>query len=74
MSALDTKQIVYRYNGDPRGDDVVHDLAGEIPRHAKGEIIERNGKQWKVEFINDEFTIVGPKHVPIHHVFLTDQF
>jgi hypothetical protein len=48
MSALDIKQIVYRYNGDAKSDEVVNDLVGEFPRHAKGEIVERNGKQWKV--------------------------
>ena len=74
MSALDIKQIVYRYNGDAKSDEVVNDLVGEFPRRAKGEIIERNGKQWKVIFINDECTIAGPQQVPIHHVFLTDQF
>ena len=74
MSALDIKQIVYRYNGDAKSDEVVNDLVGEFPRHAKGEIVERNGKQWKVIFINDEFTVGGPQQVPIHHVFLTDQF
>ena len=72
MSAPDIKQIVYRYNGDSKSDEVVQDLVGEIPRHTRGEIIERKGVQWKVAYINDEFTVAGPKQVPIHHVFLTD--
>ncbi len=74
MSDLGAKQIVYRYNGDEKSEEVVDDLVGVFPRHAKGETMERNGQQWKVIYITDEFTTVGTKQVPIHHVFLTDQF
>lgn len=66
------KQIVYRYNGDPSTDKIVNDPTGVMLRHAIGEMVNRNGKQWKVVAFQEELDVKGPLAVPIHHVYLTD--
>jgi hypothetical protein len=68
------KQIVYRYNGDPKSDEVVQDADGVLPTHFMGEFVMRNGKLWKVVNVNDELTVAGPRAIPIHWVFLTDTY
>lgn len=69
---IDAKQIVYRYNGDPADEDVIQDLLGELPRHQVGEIIERDGEKWRVVHVGEEFTVAGPRQVPVHRVFLSN--
>ena len=64
------KQIVYRYNADPSTDEIVEDLEGEITVPEKGGLIKRTEKQWKVVNV---FKTLG-KGIPIHTVFLTDNF
>lgn len=67
----DAKHIVYRFNGDPADEEVVEDLLGEFPRHQVGDIVERDGEKWKVVHVGEEFTVSGPRHIPVHRVFLT---
>jgi len=71
MKRTVAKQIVYRYNGDPNSEQVVNDLTGEMLPHLVGEIVTRNGKQWKVAVIREELDVKGPRAVPVHHVYLT---
>jgi hypothetical protein len=69
------KQIVYRYNGDPRHDEVLSDRTGEMPFSRVGETLRRNGKQWRVAVINNDFDMIASaRAIPIHRVFLTDKF
>jgi hypothetical protein len=69
------KQIVYRFNGDPRHDEVLSDRTGEIPRLWVGDTLNRNGKKWKVAVVNNDFDMTASaKAIPIHRVFLTDKF
>jgi hypothetical protein len=69
------KQIVYRYNGDPRHDEVVADRAGQVPFNWIGEKLERNGKQWRVAVVHNDFNMTASATaIPIHRVFLTDKF
>lgn len=69
------KQIIYRYNGDPRHDEVVSDRTGEMAFSWVGEMLRRNGKKWKVAVINNDFNMTASaRAIPIHRVFLTDRF
>lgn len=69
------KQIIYRYNGDPKDDETVSDSVGKIPLSRVGEMLRRNGKQWRVAVVRDDFNMTSSKTaVPIHRVFLTDKF
>jgi hypothetical protein len=69
------KQIVYRFNGDPKHDEVVSDRVGNMALLRVGEILKRNGKQWMVVAVNNELSISGSSvAIPIHRVFLTDKF
>jgi hypothetical protein len=42
------KQVIYRYDAIEAESEFIHDLNGQIPTPAKGEIISRKGRQWKV--------------------------
>jgi hypothetical protein len=68
------KQLVFRHNGDPRYDEIVLDKTGEMLFHRVGEILNKNGKRWRVAVVNEDFTMAGQRAVPIHRVFLTDKF
>lgn len=67
------KQIVYRHNGDPRYDETVLDNTGAMPFCRVGEILNKSGKRWRVAVVHEDFTMAGPRAVPIHRVFLTDK-
>jgi hypothetical protein len=68
------KQIIYRFNGDPKYDETVSDSAGSLPLRRVGEVVARNGKQWRVAIVRDDIIISASRvAVPIHHVFLTDK-
>jgi hypothetical protein len=72
------KQIVYRYNGDESTEEVEFDSDGDQQVPQKDSIITRKGGRWKVVHVITE--TVGAPHatptapVPIHRVFLTNQF
>ena len=67
------KQIVCRYNGDEKSDEVEQDLDGEVDVPQKGHIITRKGKQWKVVHMVKEETVAGPKAIPVYRLFLSDR-
>ena len=64
------KRIVYRFNADPATDETVEDFEGEITVPEKGSFVKRTAKQWKVVNV---FKTFG-KEIPVHTVFLTDNF
>jgi hypothetical protein len=69
------KQIVYRFNGDPKDDETVSDRTGTLPFRTVGEIITRKGKAWRVTIVRDDLNMSASRTaVSIHHVFLTDNF
>lgn len=69
------KQIIYRYNGDPKYDERVSDGAGNLPFACVGEMVTRNGKEWQVAVVRDELNMGSSRGaVPIHRIFLTDKF
>ena len=71
MGQKQSKQIVYRYNGDPKSDEVEHDLDGEVIVPQRDQIVIRNGKHWRVVQVNIETTVSAPRAIPIVHIFLT---
>jgi hypothetical protein len=68
------QQIVYRYNGDASTDEVEFDQDGDQEVPQKDSIITRKQGRWKVVHVIVEETVSVPKAVPVHRVFLTDQF
>jgi|HubBroStandDraft_2_1064218.scaffolds.fasta_scaffold91266_4 hypothetical protein len=69
------KQIIYRFNGDPKYDERVSDGAGNLPFLNVGKRVTRNGKQWQVAVVRDELNMASSRgSIPIHRVFLTDKF
>ncbi len=57
------KQIVYRYNGHLSSDEIEFDAHGTLT-FAKGDIICRPGKYWKVESTQLEEVRGGLKPIP----------
>jgi hypothetical protein len=49
----------------------VPDLDGEIQVPKKDDVIERNGKKWKVVQVNTEQLLTNPPAFPVYRVFLT---
>lgn len=64
------RQFVYRYNGDAKSEEVVDDLAGEIPIPEKDQLIERKQQKWRVANLNIEQSVTDPNQLPIYHIFL----
>ncbi|MFY9532294.1 MAG: hypothetical protein WBC04_12275 [Candidatus Acidiferrales bacterium] len=62
------KQIVYWYNGDLSADEVEVDLIGGAPIPQKGDLIIRQGIEWKVVNV-----IVEESVLTLYRVFLTNQ-
>jgi len=45
---MDAKELIYRYDGDPATEERVTDITGEATVPGVGEMIERQGKEWRV--------------------------
>jgi hypothetical protein len=67
------RKILFRYNGDPATDESILDREGLMAVPCVGDLLNRNGRKWRVENINDDFVMAGQKRIPVYHVFLTDQ-
>jgi hypothetical protein len=67
------KQIAYWYNAEPAPDETILDIDGDMMVPVKGDIIKRSGRQWKVEVVLIQHTIVGQRALPVHKVYLTDK-
>jgi hypothetical protein len=65
-------QYVFRYNGDEKTDEIEVDLQGEKEMPRRGQILVRNGKQWKVVMVSTTRELSPSPPVPIHRVMLTD--
>jgi hypothetical protein len=66
------KQIVYRFNGDPKNDEIVSDRTNSLSLRKVGEILKKKGKAWRVAVIRDDFNMnLSQTAVHIHRVFLT---
>ena len=68
------KQIVFRYNGDPATEEIDLDMDGEKSTPEQDSLIERKGERWKVLQVKVEVNVAEPFEVPIHRVFLTNNF
>jgi hypothetical protein len=68
------KQVIYRFNGDPKDDEVISDRRGDMIFLKVGEILSKNGKQWRVAIVRNDFNMSASRTaIPIHRVFLTDK-
>jgi hypothetical protein len=71
---VEGKQIVYRYNGNPKSEETEVDQHGQMEMPAKGSIIRRKGSSWKVVEVLTEPSVTHPNELRIHRIFLTDNF
>jgi hypothetical protein len=65
------KQIVYRYNGDPKSEEVDQDLYGGAAVPERDAVVERKGKSWRVVKVDIE---TSGKNIPVYRIYLTDRF
>jgi len=65
------KQIVYRYNGDPKSEEVDQDLYGGPAVPEKDAVVDRKGKSWRVAKVDIE---TSGKNIPVYRIYLTDRF
>jgi hypothetical protein len=68
------KQIVFRYDGDPNTEEIDLDMDGDKSVPEQGSFIDRKGQRWKVVQVKVETSIAEPFEVPIHRVFLTNNW
>lgn len=73
MSVKHAKQIVFRYNGDAKSEEIEYDLDGNIMTPRKGQTIARRGKEWEVVHVLLEQSLSADGPLPIVRVFLTNQ-
>lgn len=65
-------KTIYRYDGNPKDDEIVVNKVGDIHLCRVGDIIRRNGKRWLVNVVRSDLDIVRsatPSH--LHRVFVT---
>jgi hypothetical protein len=74
MRSRPLREFVYRYNGDPYSQQVTQDRSGMMPMHLAGEIVHRNGKEWKVAVVQNEYPPLRSADKVVQRVFLTDNF
>ena len=58
-------QTVFRYNDDPKHDQVMNDLVGTMPQHIVGDFVNRKGKRWKVAVLIRERTDERSDTIPL---------
>jgi hypothetical protein len=66
------KQVVYRFNGEPKNDKVVQDLDDEIKGPAKDSVIGIDGKDWKVVMVTMTHSLDARGPIPVMTIYLTD--
>jgi hypothetical protein len=71
MRVRNAKQVVYRYNGHLSTDEIQFDANGDLA-FAKGDIVVRPGKSWKVESTRLEESKHGGNPMPSLLVCLVD--
>jgi hypothetical protein len=68
------KQIIYRFNGDPKDDEVISDQRGDMIFRRVGDVLRKNGKNWRVVIVRNDYNMSASRTaIPIHRVFLTDK-
>ncbi len=72
MSAKGAKQIVYRYNGDEKTEELEVDYDGDVVLPEPGGFMIRKDKQWKV--VHRIIESSGAGAIPIIRLFLSDHF
>ena len=72
MGARDTKQIIFRFNGDETSEEIEIDFDGDIVLPQPGELMIRKGKTWKA--VQRVIERSGAGAMPIIRLFLTDKF
>ncbi len=63
------KNIIYRFVDDPRSDELETDLTGKV-MFKKGDVLVKDGKQWRVDAVLWELPDEESKKVPTLRVYL----
>jgi hypothetical protein len=68
------KQLVFRYNGDSKTDEVEVDAFGDVPIPPENSFVTRKGRRWKVIKVDEERAVNDSKMFPVYRLYLTDKF
>jgi len=64
------KHIVYKYDDDPRSDEMDFDAHGSLT-FTKGDILSRHGTSWKIESVEQELSSDEIMRIPTYWVYLS---
>ena len=67
---MDAKDLIYRFNGDPSKDECETDLSGSVLVPQVGDIVQRQGKEWKVVDVSVDYA----RAVVLYRIFLEGAF
>ena len=67
----ETRQLYFVYDGDAQNGETVVDMRGEEHIPARGDLIQRRGRTWKVVQVSREDSMTPGGPVPIYRIFLT---
>jgi hypothetical protein len=68
------KQVEFCYNGDYPGRDIEVDSDGKLPYYQVGDVVERQGKSWKVTKVLIQQSLVNPPSLLTHIITVTDKY
>jgi hypothetical protein len=66
------KQVVYRFNANPKNDQVKVDMDDEIELPSKDDVLEIDGKKWKVNAVMTERSLDARGPIPVVTIYLTN--
>jgi hypothetical protein len=66
------KQVVYRFNANPKDDRVKLDTDDEISEPTRGDVLEIHGKKWKVNMVIHEHSLSAKGPIAVMTIYLTD--
>jgi hypothetical protein len=66
------KQVVYRFNAKPENDQLKLDMDDEMELPSKDDVLEIDGKQWKVNAVMTTQSGDAKGPIPVVTIYLTD--
>lgn len=66
------KQVVYRFNANPKDDQVKLDTDDEIIEPSRGDVLDIDGKKWRVNMVVTEHSLSTKGPIPVVTIYLTD--
>jgi hypothetical protein len=59
------KRVVYRFSANPQNDQVKLDMDDEVREPSRGDVLEIDGKRWKVNAVITERSLRAKGPIPV---------